>query len=967
MHAMKQSGRGKNALRVLTPFAIMGGVELAIFWPLICRLSTALHDRFDTMLNTWILTWQAHELIRAPLALFNAPIFHPLPDMLALSEIIWPAAPMTVPILAASGNPILVYNLTFLGTVFLAAVGMYLLAFHVTRNRGAALLAGLFYAFSPYQFGHIPQVQLLSIGWLPLTLLYLDRFWAKGRRHDGLMLALFMAAQTLSTFYYGFQVVLVVGIYVLVRLLLQPRPPTLRRLGRLLPWLALSALLILPFALPYLRVRTELGLERSLAEAADSGANLAEFFLPRNDNPIYPAVLRALVPGAGDLFPGVIGGLLAMLGLIIWPKVRSSSHLSRIYLIVLALTAWILALGPRLKLSNSKPTEIGLPFAWLFQHVPGMTVIRAPGRFSVTLYLVLALAVAAGAAWLLSRIRRRAARGVVWALLVAICLAEFLAGRETFIALTMPSLAPAPPAYAWLAQQPPGVLLELPLTSEIDEGPPQGAGVGEGAYDAWPDLNRMRYQFFQTVHRQPLLDGYSGFRPPHHRELGLTLANFPDERSVTLLRGLGVTWVLVHSELMEAFQPGRAAALRTQLERAPGIEHVQDFGPEWMYRVLPAQLPAVTGHFWSTADGHAGLILTGTGAAETVIPPGTPLEVKGTWSPLDGGRATAFALKPRLPLIIGEGSNVALDLPWPAVPGRYRLHLEASGWDVPSRVAEAEIGPRSGPVALLPIQAEPIPEAARAQQVQAGRVTLAWHLLDRPERDVTVRLRLVDAGGQEISQNDQSLGGASDPVNTWRSGQVVTKTHSVDLPSDAWGVYTLQASLLRPDDPTTYLFLADDGTPVETLTMPLVIRTEPQATVSLPPAAPKAVFGDGVYLRRGDARPPAQSGQPFEVTTGWTTAAPLHANYTIFAHLVDTEGQIIAQTDRQPLSGRYPTTVWEPGEVVSDTISIALPAEAAGKTACLRLGMYNQQSLLRLPRRDAPGDFWQPESCWVLP
>ena len=191
MHTMKQSDRGKHALRVLTPFAIMAGVELAIFWPLIQRLSTALHDRFDTMLNTWILTWQARELIRAPLSVFNAPIFHPLPNMLALSEIIWPAAPMTVPILAASGNPLLVYNLTFLGTVFLAAVGMYLLALYVTHNRGAALLAGLFYAFSPYQFGHIPQVQLLSIGWLPLTLLYLDRFWTKGRRRDGLMLALF--------------------------------------------------------------------------------------------------------------------------------------------------------------------------------------------------------------------------------------------------------------------------------------------------------------------------------------------------------------------------------------------------------------------------------------------------------------------------------------------------------------------------------------------------------------------------------------------------------------------------------------------------------------------------------------------------------------------------------------------------------------------------------------------------------
>ena len=966
MHAMKQSDRGTNALRVLTPFAIIAGVELVLFWPLIQRLSTVLHDRFDTMLNTWILTWQAHELIRSPLSVFNAPIFHPLPDALALSEIIWPAAPMTVPILAATGNPLLVYNLTFLGTVFLAAAGMYLLALYVTHNRGAALLAGLFYAFSPYQFGHIPQVQLLSIGWLPLTLLYLERFWAAGRRRDGLLLALFMAAQTLSAFYFGFQVVLVVGIYVLVRLLLQPRQPTWRRLGQILPWFLLSGLLILPFALPYLRVRADLGLERSLAEASQAGSSLAEFFLPRNDNPIYPAVARSLPADAGDLFPGVIGSLLAVLGFIVWPKV-CRGRLSRIYLLALALIAWVLALGPRLKISDGHATAISLPFTWLFEHVPGMTVIRAPGRFSVTLYLVLALVVAAGAAWLLGRIRQRKARFAALALLIAICLAEFVAGRETFIALTMPSLSPAPPAYAWLAQQSPGVLLELPLTSEIDLGPPQGATVGEGAYDAWPDLNRMRYQFFQTAHWQPILDGYSGFRPPHHRELGLSLASFPDERSIALLRGLGVTWVLVHSEIMEAFQPGRAAALRTQLAQAPGIEHVQDFGSDWLYRVQPAQLPAVTGQFWSTADGHAGLTLKSAGATETVISPNATLEVNGSWSPVAGGRTTTFSLKPRLPLIVGEGSNVALDLPWPAAPGRYRLHLEASGWDVPARDVEVEMGSAPGPVTLLPIRADALPAAALSQQVQAGRVSLGWRLLDRPAGDVTVRLRLLDAAGQEIDQDDQPLGGTSDPVSAWRPGQTVTTTHNIDLPGDALGVYSAQASLLRSHDPTTYLFLTADGTPVETLPLPFVIRPAQTAKTALPPAASLAEFGEGVYLLDSDIRPPARPGQPFEISADWTTAAALDANYTIFAHLVDADGQIIAQQDQQPLGGRYPTSVWQPGEVVSDTISIAAPAEASGKEICLRLGMYDLRSLERLPRSDATGDFWQPEKCWVLP
>ena len=123
-----------------------------------------------------------------------------------------------------------------------------------------------------------------------------------------------------------------------------------------------------------------------------------------------------------------------------------------------------------------------------------------------------------------------------------------------------------------------------------------------------------------------------------------------------------------------------------------------------------------------------------------------------------------------------------------------------------------------------------------------------------------------------------------------------------------WAYTALQASLLRSNDATTYLFLTADGTPVETLTLPFVIRPAQAATTDLPPAASLAEFGEGVYLLDSDIRPPAQPGQPFEISADWTTAAPLDANYTIFAHLVDADGQIIAQQDQQPLGGRYPTS-----------------------------------------------------------
>jgi hypothetical protein len=361
------------------------------------------------------------------------------------------------------------------------------------------------------------------------------------------------------------------------------------------------------------------------------------------------------------------------------------------------------------------------------------------------------------------------------------------------------------------------------------------------------------------------------------------------------------------------------------------------------------------------------MILRSTDATQSVIPPDTSLELHGSWTPLAGGSATEFSLVPRLPLIVGEGRSVALDVPRPTAPGRYRLFLASKDWDAPELDVEVEIGGQAGPAALLPMRAEPVREEELSQQVQTGQVSLGWRLLDRPEGDITVRLRLLDAAGQEIGQNDRPLGGTSDLVSAWRPGQTVRTTHSMALPDDALGIYSIEATVSRPNDPTTYLFLTDDGAPVETLTLPFVIRPELTARVELPPAAALAEFGQGVYLLDSDIRPPVQPGKPYEISAGWTTAAPLAANYTIFAHLVGADGRIIAQQDQQPLGGRYPTTVWTPGEVVSDTIRIAVPAEAAGKPACVRLGLYDLRSLARLPRVDAPGDFWQPEKCWALP
>ena len=74
----------------------------------------------DPMLNAWILGWVSEAVISQPLALWDAPIFHPHPNALAFSEHLMGIAVFVAPVYWLSGDAIFTYNVAFLlGFAFL--------------------------------------------------------------------------------------------------------------------------------------------------------------------------------------------------------------------------------------------------------------------------------------------------------------------------------------------------------------------------------------------------------------------------------------------------------------------------------------------------------------------------------------------------------------------------------------------------------------------------------------------------------------------------------------------------------------------------------------------------------------------------------------------------------------------------------------------------------------------------------
>jgi hypothetical protein len=154
---------------------------------------------------------------------------------------------------------------------------------------------------------------------------------------------------------------------------------------------------------------------------------------------------------------------------------------------------------------------------------------------------------------------------------------------------------------------------------------------------------------------------------------------------------------------------------------------------------------------------------------------------------------------------------------------------------------------------------------------------------------------------------------------------------------------------------------------VQTLVMSLSLQTAPtdlrepiQHTPSfaMPSAqhATQARLGGrfdllGYDLSRGALKP----GKSLDVTLYWKSVAPSQLQYTMFAHLLDSSGKLVAQQDAMPRGGALPTSCWVVDEVVSDTLTLSLPGDAPPGVHTLQVGMYYLPTGERLPVKTQGG------------
>jgi hypothetical protein len=747
--------------------AFYGLLALISTHPLWRYLTTVVpSDIGDPLLNAWILAWDGHALLTDPAHLFDANIFFPLKNTLAYSEHLLGTALPMLPILLISGEPVLAYNVAFLTSFMLSGFGLYLLALRYTDNRLAAFLAGLAFAFAPYRLSLMAHLSLLTIQWLPLSLLYLDAFLqsalpplissphpspplklgegarerGRGRGRNLAAFVFFFILQAATSWHLAVFSAFIVALYVLGNWLTRRVTfswPVLAGLGAAT---LVVALVMAPLLLPYLKVLPELHNTRPWDTIVMFAATPSDYLAADPANRFFGQLTAPFRTRTGfveehTLFPGVLASALTAFSLRFlvhggsgpstprqarddagsgrnsgqaWLKTGPSTQLRTGGARSIVGISWaILVLSISLTFGpflrlKGWGVAIPMPYHLLARLAPAVSLMRVPPRWMVVSLFAMSL-------------------------LLGFSLTSIFAWGQkkwgsTLLPRPFPKVGGGRQMVCGLA-----LLLGLGLLAEGYAAPIPLAPVGSTAqlpevyrclasnrddyailempfYSApQPEYPETRRLYASTTHWKQLVNGYSGLTPNRQPKLAQQLAGFPDQEAI--------------AALLELSAQGVRYLIVHSLEQGFNRDAWEADGRWRLARSLTLR-PAYEsgGDFVYEINPYGQALVT---APETVTDP--------FW-------------RERLPCTVKADFAGLISLP-------------------AYEVLEGEDGSLS--------------------------LVLYWRCLERIENDYTVFVHLLDAEGNIVAQGDSPPVQGHYPTTMWTVGEIVRDEHPLVRPSEA--------------------------------------------------------------------------------------------------------------------------------------------------------------------------------------
>ena len=521
----------RGALELAAELVAATLLAVVLTFPLAAQMThVGRIDNFDGDFGIWNVSWVARTLIADPAHVLDANIFYPHQRTLVYSETNLGAGALAIPAYWATRNPYFTFNFAFFLSMVLAATGGYYLVRYLVRDRRAAAISGIAFAFCAYVFARTPQMQLLMTAGLPFSMLAFHRAADRPAAGRAVVLGLVMAAQVTFCGYYAVFAMLMVGFGTFVLAATRRLWTTLDYWKAIAIAAAVGVAGALPVLVPYMQLQQTTGFGRALDEARRFSADWQAYVA--SSSLAHRWILKVIGHWNEVLFPGFVASIFGIAGLVIGlrtptpdligsgePRLREVAIL---YGALGAIACWA-SFGP----------DAGL-YTVLYRAIPPFALMRAPARFGIVVTLALAVLAGIGVRALLHRTAHPNLIGLMLAVATAAELAFPLRFRE---------VPPVSPAYKMLAKLPVGPVIEFPFYSSSREL-----------------FGHARYMLNSTAHWMPLINGYSDYIPPDFIEAAPTLKLFPSRDAFTLLAGKRPRYAVFHMGLYGDEDRAAAAA-----------------------------------------------------------------------------------------------------------------------------------------------------------------------------------------------------------------------------------------------------------------------------------------------------------------------------------------------------------------------------------------------------------------------
>jgi hypothetical protein len=222
----------------------------------------------------------------------------------------------------------------------------------------------------------------------------------------------------------------------------------------------------------------------------------------------------------------------------------------------------------------------------------------------------------------------------------------------------------------------------------------------------------------------------------------------------------------------------------------------------------------------------------------------------------------------------------------------------------------------------LEILAEPLPQGAVLLSNDRNEMMPMWYLQyvegHRPDLMGLFPVIVPDPAYRNIGRVlDQALASG-------RPVYLIKPMAGLDLKADL----VPQGSLIRA-------FPFDDLAPSTRLD-----RVLPELVISQPK---NQTVTETIKLLGYDLGPAHMAaGGQITVTLYWQPVQSLAIDYTSYVHLLNKDGQGVTQSDHRPGGDFYPSSYWQPGELLQDRHILNLPADLPADSYQLRVGLYYQ-------------------------